>query len=131
MSIAAAQYAKFAEQVALEGFVFSFAEPAGFLVFKIDGHDVVPVWSSATRLQRIQKEHPQYQRYETTKMPLAEFLAWLPELEEEKVRLGVNWSGKALTGYDVEPQQVRAMIEYQLSKARKVVKGPWSSPKDA
>ncbi len=124
------QCAKFAEQVAVDGRVFSFIEPAGFLVFKIDGHDVVPVWSSSSRLQRIQKEHPKYRKYEATSMTLAEFLAWLRELEDQKIRLGVNWAGKQLTGYDVEPHEVRAMIEYQLSKREKVIRGPWPTKQD-
>lgn len=116
MSIAAVHYTKFAQQVSRDRVVYSFSEDGQFLVFKGDGRDVVPVWSSVTRLQRIQKELPSYQKYDATGMPLDDFLAWLPQLEQQAMRLGVNWAGRNLIGYDVEPGEVRALLDAHMVK---------------
>jgi hypothetical protein len=36
---------------------------------------------------------------------------WLPELEEDGVLVGVNWSGKKAAGYDLDVSWVRNAIE--------------------
>ena len=41
---------------------------------------------------------------------------WLVGLDKDGLLVGVNWSGKRATGYDVEPLQVLQNIEFQLSK---------------
>jgi len=115
MSVAAAQASKFFEQVATEKLVFTFMEADEFLVFPVRGNEVVPFWSSRSRLKKVQAAHPKYNKYVATEMSLEEFLAKaLPLFEEENIRVGVNWSGSRLVGYDEEVSDVRRNIDYWL-----------------
>jgi hypothetical protein len=38
----------------------------------------------------------------------------LPSLDEDGLRVGINWSGPRATGYDVEPEAVRAALDAAL-----------------
>ncbi|TDM08086.1 MAG: hypothetical protein C4K60_00805 [Ideonella sp. MAG2] len=117
MSIAAAQASKFFEQVATERLVFTFTEADEFLVFPVGGNEVVPFWSSRARLEKIQTTHPKYAKFSITQMSLDEFLAkTLPDLEEESIHVGVNWSGSRLVGYDEDVASVRRNLEYWLER---------------
>jgi hypothetical protein len=43
---------------------------------------------------------------------LADFLErWLPALERDGLRVGVNWSGPRAVGYDLQPADVRTAID--------------------
>lgn len=74
----------------------------------------------ASRLSRshaegARAEHPKYARYVVEEIKLPEFLAKTPALlEEESIRVGVNWSGSRLTGYDVSVADVRANVGHRL-----------------
>jgi hypothetical protein len=117
MTVAAAQASKFYEQVALEGKVFTFMEDESFLVFPMKGTEVVPFWSSRTRLDKIQKMHPKYKAYVVSELSLLEFLTkTLQQLEEENINVGVNWSGSRLVGYDISVNELRTNIAYWQSK---------------
>jgi len=117
VSIAAAQASKFYEQVVAEGRVFTFTENDEYLVYPIQGKEVVPFWSSKARLERIQKDHPKYQKYQISEVPLEQFLSEeLHLFESEKVSVGVNWSGARLTGYDISAEDLRRNIGYWQSK---------------
>ena len=116
MSIAAAQASAFYQQAAKDGAVFTFLEDDGFLVFSIRGQDVVPFWSSRSRMAKVQAAHPKYARYAIDEIPLAEFLGkTLRLLEAEGIHVGVNWSGKGLTGYDIPVEALRRNLGYWLS----------------
>jgi hypothetical protein len=117
MTIAAAQASKFYEQVVAEDKVFTFMEDESFLVFPMKGTEVVPFWSSRTRLEKIQKTHPKYKSYEISELSLGEFLnRTLQQLEEEKLNVGVNWSGTRLVGYHISVPELRTNIAYWQSR---------------
>jgi hypothetical protein len=117
MSIAAAQASTFYEEVVREQTVFTFTEDGSFLVFRVDGKEVVPFWSSRSRLDRIQREHPKYRGYACEEIALKEFLATtLVDLAAEGVAVGVNWSGSRLTGYDVSVDDLRRNIGHWEEK---------------
>jgi hypothetical protein len=120
MSIAAAQANKFYEQVARDRRVFTFTENDEFLVFPVDGKEVVPFWSSRSRLEIIQKEHVKYASFLVEEMSLQEFVEkTLPLMEAEGIHIGVNWAGKRLVGYDVEPQALKHnLASWQKKQAK-------------
>src|SRR5438094_2260412 len=60
MSIAAAQYDNFKEQVVNEGCVFTFTDNGEYVVFKPESGETVPFWSSRSRLETIQERFPKY-----------------------------------------------------------------------
>jgi len=117
MSIAAAQATKFYEQAVAEGRVFTFTENDEYPVFRVDGKEVIPFWSSKSRLVRIQANHPKYRNYQISEISLEQFLKEdLSLLESEQVSVGVNWSGARLTGHDISAQDLRANLAHWQSK---------------
>ena len=112
VSIAAAQYDRFKRQVVTEGVVYTFTSEDEFLVFPVGGHEVIPFWSSRSRLLRVQTLHPKYLAYQHREMPIEEFIAWLPELGTQGLHVGVNWSGRRLVGYDVSASDLASGLEY-------------------
>ena len=117
MSIAAAQYAKFLEQAVSEGRVFTFTQSDEYLVFRVHDREVIPFWSSRSRMEKTQEEHTKYQKYLIAEMKLDEFTNWLPKLGEDRISIGVNWSGKKLTGYDIEAGSLLEGLRHQITKA--------------
>ena len=119
MSAAGRQARIFYEQVAKEGHAFTFLVDDNFLVFRIRDYDVIPFWSSRSRLERIQKSHPKYATYALSEIPLNRFLdTTLALLERDSVNVGVNWSGQHLTGYDLPVADLRRNVGYYLDKVR-------------
>jgi hypothetical protein len=119
MSIAAAQASKFYEQVVAEGRVFTFADADSFLVFPVHGVDVVPFWSSRSRLRAVRKSHPKYRAFTEDEIALERFLSdTLTLLEQENIRVGVNWSGKRLVGYDITPTDLRRNLAHWQARAK-------------
>lgn len=114
MTIAAAQYAAFTKEVIDRGEVFTFTKSGEFLVFKVGGTDVVPFWSTRTRLAAVRRNHPKYVALQIHQISSKDFYAWLPELEQQQVHIGVNWSGKRLTGYDVSVPDLRRALDHQV-----------------
>ena len=117
MSISAAQASEFYEQVVRNGRVFTLQSPEGFLVFSIRDIEVIPFWSSRSRVERIQSTMPEYAHYSIHEKPFAEFYEeTLPWLAEQHIHIGVNWSGERLSGYDVSVSDLRANLEYWMRK---------------
>lgn len=117
MSTAALQADAFYTDVVEHGAVFTLLEDEGFPVLRIDGSEVIPFWSSRVRAERVRKEHPKYERYEVDEITLSDFLAkTLQLLEAENIRVGVNWSGPRLTGYDLSAIEVRSNINHRAQQ---------------
>jgi hypothetical protein len=117
MSVAAAQASKFYEQVVVDGKVFTFMDDDSFLVFRKNDKEVIPFWSSRTRLEKIAKMHPKYSSSVIFEFSLAEFMnKTLLQLEEENICIGVNWSGPRLVGYNIPISELRTNIAYWQSK---------------
>jgi hypothetical protein len=106
VSVAAAQYSKFKEQVVKEGKVFTVLEQGHPLIFRVHDHEAMPFWSSCSRLEKIQQAHPKYQNYQIAGYRFEQFLQWLPHLAKDDIHIGVNWSGPKLVGYDIPAQDL-------------------------
>ena len=118
MSAAGAQHARFKEQAVREGCVFTFKNGDFHLVFPVAGRDVWPFWSSRSRLVRIQRGHSKYREFEIVDIELSRFMDWLPKMGKDGILIGVNWSGKRLTGSDVEPMDLHAGVQYWIRKLK-------------
>ena len=117
MSTAAIHTSKFYEQAVSDGKVFTFDDGDGYLVFPMDGAEVVPFWSSRTRLEKIKKDHPKHSRREITEETLTVFMTdTLPFLEKEGIRVGVNWSGQRLTGFNVTVADPRKNLQHWIDR---------------
>lgn len=119
MSFAAAQAGKFYQQVTTARRVFTFCDDGAYLVFPVDGASVVPFWSSRSRIDRVQALHPKYRSFQGIEIELADFLNnTLVQLGEEQIRIGVNWSGAKLVGYDQSVQELRRNLDYWIAQGR-------------
>ena len=91
MSTAAAHAAKFYEDVVRNGTVYTVDDGEGYLVFPVNGVDVVPFWSTRSRVVAVQEAHPKYAAWAVSEEPLDEFLKeTLPMLEEAGGTIGVK-----------------------------------------
>jgi hypothetical protein len=112
MSLAAAHAAAFYREVAASGRVWTIRDSGGFPAPRGDGPRAMPFWSSRDRAELIIKAVPTYASFTPVELQLGEFLErWLPGLDRDKLRVGLNWSGDRATGYDVDPSFVAAAIE--------------------
>jgi ribosomal protein L24E len=117
MSNAAAQAAKFYDQVTSGETVFGLAEDGGFLLFRIRDTEVVPFWSSKSRVTAIRKRNPKYGKWTLTEEPLTDFIErTLTWLEKDNISIGLNWSGERLVGYDVSVPELRKSLEYRMKR---------------
>jgi hypothetical protein len=117
MSFAASQASKFYEQVAKQKVLFTLEDDGNYLVFPINGKHVVPYWSSRTRVQKVIQEHPKFGKFAIGETSLEEFFEkTLPQFREEKIHIGVNWSGARLTGYDLSPEELATNLKYNIDK---------------
>jgi len=100
--------------------VHTLLDDGSFLVFRVREIEVVPFWSSRSRVLRVQKNHAQYRPFECDQSGLDAFLEkTLPDLESEGVHVGVNWSGAKLIGYDVSVADLlKNLAHWQAKFAR-------------
>lgn len=108
MSASAAQAAAFYTEAVREGAVWSIRDDGGFAApVGSDGHRAMPFWSLRTRADRAVAAVPAYAGFEPAEIPLEDFRSrWLPGLERDGLRVGVNWSGERATGYDIAAAEV-------------------------
>jgi hypothetical protein len=119
MSISAAQYDTFREQVVAEERAFTFTDRGELLVYPARSGETVPFWSSRARLEQIQQRHSKYRQWEITELPFADFWRRLDQLEREQVQVGINWSGAQLTGYNVPAAELREGLRYWIDRLAK------------
>lgn len=112
MSQAAAQATAFYREVALNKRVWAVRDSGGFPAPKTPEGRAMPFWSSLARAERIIEIVPAYRGFVTVELTWDEFRdKWLPNLENDGLRVGVNWTGVRATGYDLPPRDIRRAIE--------------------
>ncbi len=117
MSQAASQASIFFEQVVREGRVFTFLDEGHRIALGMSTGEVVPWWSSRTRVVKVQKDQAKYREFSIDEISLEAFLnEVLPGFHAEGVRIGVNWSGPRLTGFDYSVEDVRRNLGYWIEK---------------
>jgi hypothetical protein len=87
-----------------------------------EGVRAMPFWSRESRVPRIIETVPAYSGMEPVEVTLQDFRsAWLPGLERDRMRIGLNWAGKRATGFDFEPVNVMERLDAQAPpvKARR------------
>lgn len=72
----------------------------------------MPFWSKRSRAERVIAEVPTYARFNTVELSLDEWRSrWLPGLQRDGVRIGLNWSGDRATGFDLPASDVEANLK--------------------
>ncbi|WP_081716423.1 DUF2750 domain-containing protein [Asticcacaulis sp. AC460] len=116
MSIAAAHAHQFFRDVGKSGMVWTIRDDAGFPTStNPSGETSMPFWSSRKRAQTIVDTVAAYRGFAPHQLTLSDFIErWLPGLEKDGLRVGINWSGARATGYDYAPFEVRRFLEGDL-----------------
>ncbi|MBA8831411.1 DUF2750 domain-containing protein [Rhizobium leguminosarum] len=112
MSLAAAHTHAFFNEVTQSGFVWTIRDEAGFPTSTNQSNEAaMPFWSSEIRARRIIDQVPAYRGFTPHKLPVKVFLdRWLQGLEQDNLRVGINWSGVSATGFDIAPADVRRRL---------------------
>jgi hypothetical protein len=117
MSIAAAQADNFITEAIASGFVWAVKDGGGFPTStNASGETAMPFWSLESRASKVVGSVPAYAGFQPHQLSLAEFCErWLPGLERDGLRVGLNWSGERATGYDIFPADVLRRINHARS----------------
>ncbi|KAF0833252.1 uncharacterized protein DUF2750 [Ornithinibacter aureus] len=113
MSVSAAHASAFYAEAAEHQRVWGIRDGGGFPApLNGDGERAMPFWSLRSRAERVVSTVPAYAAFEVVEVPLDAFLTrWLPGLERDGLRVGLNWSGSRATGYDMAPPDVLAQLQ--------------------
>ncbi|MFD4960405.1 DUF2750 domain-containing protein [Microbacterium sp. NPDC058389] len=116
MSVSAAQSSAFFTEVPLHGEVFAIRDDGGFPAPKNrSGARAMPFWSRESRARKIIENVSAYQHFIPVRLTLAEFRdKWIPDLSQDGLQIGANWSGLGATGYDFTPAEVLAGLDARL-----------------
>jgi hypothetical protein len=119
-SPSAANAAAFYRQVIETGTVWMlWSEKGGPTARTAGGDHAVPFWSSKSRAERVVATVPSYAGYTVRHESLARWREqWLPDLDREGLRVGLNWSGAKAVGYDLDPISVEeSLLAYEDARA--------------
>lgn len=108
VTTSAAQATAFYAEALASGVVWSVTDSSGFPApANADGRRAMPFWSAKSRADRVVATVPAYAGFDVVRIPLVEWRdRWLPGLRTDGLLVGLNWSGDAATGYDLEPRDV-------------------------
>lgn len=112
MTVSAAHAAAFFVEAVAAGAVWSVADANGHPApANADGRRSMPFWSKESRAMSVVKRVDAYRSFDVVQISLDAWVErWLPGLQADGLLVGLNWSGDAATGYDVEPSDVAARL---------------------
>lgn len=113
MSIAAVQAHAFFHEVITKNEVWAIRDDNGFPTStNVSGQIAMPFWSLESRAKTMVKNVLAYRDFRTERLTLVTFVQnWLPGLEKDGLFVGINWSGRRATGYDMRPRDVLSRLE--------------------
>ena len=107
MSVSAAQADAFYREVVEHSTVWGVRDAQGFPAPETPEGRTMPFWSLRSRADGIVAEIPAYAGFDVVGLPLDEWRArWLPGLQRDGIRVGLNWSGDNATGFDLAAEDV-------------------------
>jgi hypothetical protein len=114
MGQSASQATAFYRDVAKNRKMWTAKSDKGFvLAFTSSGKEVMPFWSSLSRVKKTITNCPSYNTLQPVEISWDVFVTkWVPKLKQDNVQIGLNWSGKRATGFDRDPEGVKQSIEF-------------------
>ena len=77
-----------------------------------DGVRAMPFWSSVERVEKVIEQYEKIGILKPIRIPLAAFKReWLPGIEADKLKVGINWVGRPAAGFDIDPSEVLQHLE--------------------
>jgi hypothetical protein len=103
----------FYRDVAAAREVWTIRDDAGFPApIASGGQRAMPFWSSERRALRVIRQVEAYKGFVPVRIEWEAFRdRWLPGLEKDGLRVGVNWTEPKATGYDIDPRDLEANVE--------------------
>ena len=91
----------------------------GEVIFESNrGTKIKPLWSKITRVEKIIKSTPGFSDLVPIEISWGKFESELaPKLNEKNIFVGINWSGKNLTGYDMSAFQLIEIVSLKKAAA--------------
>lgn len=113
MSVSAAHASAFYTEAGERRCVWGIRDSDGFPApLNGDGERAMPFWSLRGRAEHVVSTVAAYAGFEVVEVPLDVFLTrWLPGLERDGLRVGLNWSGSRASGFDLAPSEVLARLQ--------------------
>ena len=110
---ASSQAWAFYREVAAARIVWTIRDAGGYPApMTASGQRAQPFWSSRSRAERIIKTVPAYAGFEPREIAWDDFCRkWAPGLAADGLLVGVNWSGKDATGYDLPPSRLVESVQ--------------------
>jgi hypothetical protein len=126
MSTSAAQSAAFFAEAVQQGSVYTVRDTGGFPAPPSgSGERAQSFWSKRTRAERIIQTVSAYASFAVVEIPLDAFVnRWLPGLERDGFRVGVNWSGDRATGYDRTGSEVALRLGQSAHSPQEIKEQP-------
>ena len=98
---------EFVTTVAQDGVAFTFLAGDDYPIFTMHEAEVMPFWSSRKLAEQVQRDHPESRNFKIARIEFDQFhQAILPEMAEQGVLVGVNWSGRVLMGFDQPAEEL-------------------------
>lgn len=119
MGISSAHAAAFYREVAANQVVWAIRDAGGFPAPRIaDRGRSMPFWSSEARARSIIETIAAYGGFSPLAIPWSIFCErWVTGLAADGLLAGVNWSGSAASGFDIEPAALQRNVEALLHDA--------------
>lgn len=111
VSVSAAMADAFYTEVLREGRVWAIQDAEGFPAPQTPEGRAMPFWSLRSRAENVITTVDAYASFQLIDLSLDEWRSrWLPGLEKDGLRVGLNWSGTNAVGYDLEPAAVERSL---------------------
>lgn len=112
MPQSAAAASTFYREVSSAGTVWTIRDATGFPQPKgTDGQRAQPFWSSQQRAAHVVGTVPAYADFDVVEIKWGVFRdRWIPGLKRDGILVGLNWTGRRATGYDVDPEDVQKNV---------------------
>lgn len=114
MSVSAAHAKAFFSEAVSGRAVWSIADDRGHPApVNQNGERSMPFWSTESRAARVTDRVAAYSGFDIVRIDLETWKSrWLPGLTEDGLLVGLNWSGDRVTGFDIEPGNVREQLAH-------------------
>ena len=117
MSQASSQASVFYSEIIKSATVWGIKDDQGFPApLNSDGKKAMPFWSSESRVNLIIKNSENYRAFKPVAIPFKDFCEkWVSGLKRDGLLIGINWSGKNATGFDISPDDLKSNLEARQS----------------
>ncbi|MCG8586689.1 MAG: DUF2750 domain-containing protein [Pirellulales bacterium] len=107
---------EFVKTVVAQGEAFVFQSGTDYPIFPMHGAEVMPFWSSRELARQVQQHHAEYADFKVARVDFDQFFhTMLPEMADQGVLIGLNWSGQELLGFDQSAEDLIDALAAEMS----------------